>query len=113
MPLRTSGVEDHPEVVRLVLLEDFEEEFRDAPGRRSILTTRCYEWPCYHREEGAVDECVAVDEVKSRTCSVRGYQGNAEVRCGNEWPMSYSEITTADPLALTISIPPPPIFMNS
>src|SRR5690348_7022760 len=75
--LRVGGVAErladvvHPaQVVRVVLLEEPEEEVGDAPGRGGVLSVTGLERAVDHREERAIDQRVAVDEEKSRRSRV-------------------------------------------
>jgi hypothetical protein len=65
-PLRVTRVEDHAQVVRLVLLQDLLEETGNSEGRRGVLAARGDERAGDHGEERPVDEGVAVDQEEAR-----------------------------------------------
>ena len=87
-PLAVARVEHHSQVVGMVLLEDLDQEPRDPPRGRGVLAPRADQRPRDHREEGAVDERVAVDQVQAVAGLFGLLYGHAEpadvrsCRCG-------------------------------
>ena len=58
------GIEDHSEIVRLVLIPDREQEVDEAPRRRRVFTPGVRQRSVNKGEERSVDERVGVDQEK-------------------------------------------------
>ena len=85
VPKAQSRIVDPAEVLRLMRREEALEEIHHPPGRRSVLTTRRGERAGDQREEGAIDQRVAVDQEEPRRLGAagNGWSGDGGISHGS------------------------------
>ncbi len=73
LPVAVARIEDHRDVVRLVLVADALEEVGEPEGRGGVLPPRVREGAVYEGEERPVDQRVGVDQEQSGRGLVRDF----------------------------------------